>query len=131
MRKFLLAAVAVVVVSASAHAEPKRDILGFHPGMAYQEAMSAMAKICKGKIKSREGTLYFFNAPSFHVSCSLGERQVLESPYPAPPKSKMAEETLDLFFAINISERPLIQVNYLFHTSATDSDVVQSRATGR
>lgn len=54
MRKFLLAAVAVVAVSvsASAHAEPKRDILGFHPGMSYQEGMSAMAKVCKGKIES-------------------------------------------------------------------------------
>ena len=46
MRKFLLAAVAVVAVAVSAHAEPKRDILGFHPGMSYQEAMSAMAKVC-------------------------------------------------------------------------------------
>jgi len=47
MRKLLRvsAAIVAVSVSASAHAEPKRDILGFHPGMPYQEAMTAMAKI--------------------------------------------------------------------------------------
>ena len=57
MRKLLLATVAVVAVSASVHAEHKRDILGFHPGMSYQEAMSTTAKVCRGKIESGEGPL--------------------------------------------------------------------------
>jgi hypothetical protein len=50
MRKLLLATVAVVALSASAHAERKRDILGFRLGMSRQEALSAMAKICKDEI---------------------------------------------------------------------------------
>lgn len=111
MRKVLLATVAVVAVSISglAHAERKRDILGFHPGMSYQEARSAMAKICEGEIESGKS---LFLPPSFSVRCSLGSRQVLESPYPAPPKLIMAPESLELAFAINIPDPPLIEVKY-------------------
>lgn len=38
----------------------------------------------------------------------------------------MAEEILELDFAINIPERPLIEVRYNFQTGAVDSDLVQS-----
>jgi hypothetical protein len=92
--------------------------------MPYQEAMSAMAKICKGKIESGQSTINPIYSPSFFVECSLGERQVRESP--DSPKLIMREEGLTLDIAVNIPEKPLSAVTYRFVTSAVASDLVQS-----
>jgi len=112
VRKLLLATVAVATVSASAYAEPKRDILGLHPGMSHQEAMSAMAKICKDKPNERY--------PLDGASCSLGERQV-------GGEVVTYSDRLLVEFAVQISQqRPVHLVSYSFRTSAEISDLIKS-----
>lgn len=130
MRKLLLATVAVVAVSAPARAEVKRDILGFQPGMSYQEAIRAATKICKGKIESGSGVSGIGtlpnrpSSPALYVICSPGSREILQEPYAGPPNPE--QELLDLRFAPNLSERPLIAVGYWFQTRLLTSDLVRS-----
>jgi hypothetical protein len=49
---------AIAVVAVSAHAERKRDILGLHPGMSYQEAMAAMAKNLQGQAQEHDRSFF-------------------------------------------------------------------------
>jgi hypothetical protein len=115
MRKRPLAAIAVVAVLASAHAERKQDILGVRGGMSYQEVMSAMAKICKGKPEALESA----NGAISLAHCSPGKR--LEN-----PTDPLDEDRLDVLFAVHISQRPVDVVRYFFQNNAEISDLVES-----
>jgi hypothetical protein len=126
MRKqLLLATVAVVAVSTPASAEVKRDILGFHPGMLYREAMSRLEKICKNEIQSGKGRT------ELYANCSLSSSEPwppFETPEEMDRASKITSkwEILHLGFASNLSEHSLISVQYQFHTSSLNSDLVRS-----
>jgi hypothetical protein len=120
MRKLLFATIAAVAVSASAHAERKRDILGFSPGMSYQDAMSAAAKICKSQVES-----WIVAGSGLHVKCYLAPRQVTEFDRSAA-RRVMRNEELELDFAHSLPGRPLLAVSYLFYSDAEDAVVVNS-----
>jgi hypothetical protein len=114
--KLLLAAIAMVAVSTSAQTERKRDVLGLYPGMSYEEAMSAMAKICKGKTETVESA----NGAISIARCSLGKR--LENPaYP------LDEEGLEVEFAVHISKQSTVHVvRYFFQLNVEIFDLVKS-----
>ena len=120
MRKLLLAAIAAVAVSASAHAERNRDILGLHPGMSYQEAMSAMAKVCQDRPHPLVPPESADEAIS-GVVCSLGERRVLDN-----GEYVMDNESLEVSFAVHVPQRTAYLVTDVFATNAETSDFVKS-----
>jgi hypothetical protein len=94
-------------VSLTFASEPKRDILGFHPGMSYTETTSLASKVCKDKLGPPpwgDG-----DTPStFFLTCSLGKREVIGVP------TNNVEEKLGFRFGNALPEQSLISVSYHF-----------------
>jgi hypothetical protein len=96
--------------------EPKRDILGFRPGMSYTEAASLAAKVCKNKL----GTLPWGNgnpSSTFFLTCSPGTRQVIGD------LTNDVEENLVFMFGNALPEQSLISVSYHFAKPQPDTDL--------
>jgi hypothetical protein len=103
-------------VSLTFASEPKRDILGFRPGMPFAEATSLAAQVCKDKLGpppwgagSSPETLF--------LACSLGIRQVIGG------LTDNVEENLVFMFGNGLPEQSLISISYHFAKPQPDTDL--------
>jgi hypothetical protein len=103
-------------VSLTFASEPKRDILGFRPGMPFAEATSLAARVCKDKLGpppwgagSSPETLF--------LACSLGIRQVNGG------LTDNVEENIVFMFGNGLPERSLISMSYHFAKPQPDTDL--------
>jgi hypothetical protein len=114
MKKYLATAAIVLSVSTALAAEstPERDILGFHPGMSYTQAMSVTAGLCKGNRDMSSPEIPSFGFSSIFVKCSAGMRQEFFTTNPNLKQDR--EEALVLVFAADLPEQPLSSVVYSF-----------------
>jgi hypothetical protein len=129
MKRCLATAAIVLRVSTALAAETtlKRDILGFHPGMSYTEAMSVAADVCKGDKVLSGLELPSFGFSSIVIHCSAGMREEF---FPTNLNLKRnREEALVLTFAADLPEQPLTSVGYRFASSAEDHDLIQAIAS--
>jgi hypothetical protein len=108
--------VLLTAVSLTFASEPKRDILGFRPGMPYAEAMSLAAKVCKDKLGPPPWGSGNSPTTSF-LACSLGTRQVIGG------ATDNAEENLVFIFGNGLPKQSLISVSYHFAKPQPDTDL--------
>jgi hypothetical protein len=126
MKKCLATAAIVLSVSTALAAEPtpKRDMLGFHPGMSYTQAMSVAADVCKGDRSMSSPEIPSLGFSSIVVKCPAGMRQELFTTNPNLKRDR--EESLLLIFAADLPEQPLSSVLYSFVSRAPDQDLIQT-----
>jgi hypothetical protein len=122
MRKGLAIAALALLAPAHSGAEPapKRDILGFYPGMSYAQAMNAAAGVCKGERDMSSPEIPSQGFSSIFIKCPAGVSQEF---LPANPKLKY-EESLLLTFAADLPDQPLSSVMYSFASAAPDQELI-------
>jgi hypothetical protein len=96
--------------------EPKRDLLGFRPGMSYTEAASLAATVCKNKLGPPPWGNG--NTPStFFLTCSLGTRPVIGV------LANDLDENLVFMFGNALPQQSLISMSYHFAKPQPDTDL--------
>jgi hypothetical protein len=126
MKKCRTTAAIALLVSTPLVAEPtpKRDILGFYPGMSYAQAMSVVANVCRGDRDMSSPEIPSFGFSFIFVKCSAGTRQEFFTTNPNLKQDR--EETLLLNFAADLPDQPLSSVRYNFVSRAPDQDLIQA-----